>query len=83
MKYFNATKPLRVKLTRDLTKHIKRGNPWIFGDAVEKLKAPEGSYGILMSHKNEVKLERWGVFCYVVVPVRNFARNPHFSAAHT
>lgn len=54
MKYFNAEKPLRVKLTRDLTKHIKRGNPWIFSDAVTKLKAPEGSYAILMSHKNEV-----------------------------
>lgn len=54
MKYFNAEKPLRLKLTRDLTKHLKRGNPWIFSDAVEKLKAPEGSYTILVSHKNEI-----------------------------
>ena len=54
MKFFNAEKPLRVKLTRDLTKHIKRGNPWIFSDAVEKLKTTEGSYAILVSHKNEV-----------------------------
>ena len=54
MKYFNAEKPLRLKLTRDLTKHLKRGNPWIFSDALEKLKAPEGSYTILVSHKNEI-----------------------------
>lgn len=54
MKYFSFEKTHRLKLTRDLTKHIKRGNPWIFSDAVEKLKVPEGSYAILMSHKNEV-----------------------------
>ncbi len=54
MKYFNFERALRIKLTRDLTKHVKRGNPWIFSDAVEKIKAPEGSYAILVSHKNEV-----------------------------
>lgn len=54
MKYFSFEKSHRLKLTRDLTKHIKRGNPWIFSDAVEKIKAPEGSYTILVSHKNEV-----------------------------
>lgn len=54
MKYFSFEKAQRLKLTRDLTKHIKRGNPWVFSDAVEKLKTPEGSYAILMNHKNEV-----------------------------
>ena len=54
MKYFTAEKPLRLKLTRDLAKHIKRGNPWIFSDAIEKLKAPEGAYTMLVSHKNEI-----------------------------
>ncbi len=54
MKYFSFEKAQRLKLTRDLTKHIKRGNPWIFSDAVEKLKTQEGSYVLLMSHKNEV-----------------------------
>ncbi|HXH73587.1 MAG TPA: class I SAM-dependent rRNA methyltransferase [Bacteriovoracaceae bacterium] len=54
MKYFNMDKAHKLKLTRDLTKHIKRGNPWIFADTVEKLKVPDGSYAILMSHKNEV-----------------------------
>jgi 23S rRNA (cytosine1962-C5)-methyltransferase len=54
MKYFNFEKTYRVKLIRDLTKHIKRGNPWVFSDAVEKIKAPEGAYALLMSHKNEV-----------------------------
>jgi 23S rRNA (cytosine1962-C5)-methyltransferase len=54
MKYVNAEKPVRLKLTRDLNKHLKRGNPWIFSDAVEKIKAPEGAYTILVSHKNEI-----------------------------
>jgi 23S rRNA (cytosine1962-C5)-methyltransferase len=54
MKFFNAEKPVRMKLTRDLTRHLKRGNPWIFSDAVEKIKAPEGAYTILLSHKNEI-----------------------------
>lgn len=54
MNYFKAEKPVRLKLTRDVSKHIKRGNPWVFSDAVEKIKAPEGAYTILVSHKNEV-----------------------------
>jgi 23S rRNA (cytosine1962-C5)-methyltransferase len=54
MKYFSAEKPQRLKLIRDLSKHLKRGNPWIFSDAVEKIKAPEGAYTILQSHKGEV-----------------------------
>ena len=53
MKYFNVEKPIRLKLTRDVSKHIKRGNPWVFSDAVEKIKAPEGSYVILTTFKGE------------------------------
>src|SRR5665647_875443 len=54
MKYFNAEKAHKLKLTRDISKHIKQGNPWVFSDAVEKLKVPEGSYAMLVNHKNEV-----------------------------
>lgn len=54
MKYFTLEKAHRLKLTRDISKHIKRGNPWVFSDAVEKIKAPEGAYTLLMSHKGEV-----------------------------
>lgn len=54
MKFFNSEKSIRVKMTRDLTKHLKRGNPWVFSDAVEKVKVPEGSYAVLTSHKGEV-----------------------------
>lgn len=54
MGLFNQNKPLRVKLTRDLSKHIKRGNPWVFSDAVEKIKAKDGEYAILVNNKNEV-----------------------------
>lgn len=54
MKYFSFEKAQRLKLTRDVSKHIKRGNPWVFADAIDKIKAPEGSYAILASHKGEV-----------------------------
>lgn len=54
MALFNQNKPLRIKLIRDLSKHIKRGNPWVFSDAVEKVKARDGEYAILVNHKNEV-----------------------------
>jgi 23S rRNA (cytosine1962-C5)-methyltransferase len=54
VKYFTFDKSIKLKLTRDLTKHIKRGNPWIFSDAIEKLKVPEGSYAILLNHKAEI-----------------------------
>ena len=54
MKYFQVDKIFRLKLTRDISKHLKRGNPWVFSDAVDKIKAPEGSYATLSSHKGEV-----------------------------
>jgi 23S rRNA (cytosine1962-C5)-methyltransferase len=54
MKYFKAEKPLKIKLLRDLSKHIKRGNPWIFSDAVEKTKSTDGSYAHLINNKNEI-----------------------------
>jgi 23S rRNA (cytosine1962-C5)-methyltransferase len=54
MKYFNRSKPIKLKLTRDLSKHLKQGNPWIFSDALEKITAPEGSYACLANHKNEI-----------------------------
>lgn len=54
MSYFHVDKVHRLKLTRDVSKHLKRGNPWVFSDAVEKLKVPEGSYAVLISHKGEV-----------------------------
>lgn len=54
MKYFETGKTIRLKLIRDVSKHIKRGNPWVFSDAVEKVKAPEGSYAILSGHKGDV-----------------------------
>ncbi|MFL5784807.1 MAG: class I SAM-dependent rRNA methyltransferase [Bacteriovoracaceae bacterium] len=54
MKYFETGKTVRLKLIRDVSRHIKRGNPWVFSDAVEKLKAQDGSYAILASHKGEV-----------------------------
>jgi 23S rRNA (cytosine1962-C5)-methyltransferase len=60
MKYFEAGKTIRLKLIRDVSKHIKRGNPWVFSDAIEKVKAPEGSYAILSGHKGDILA--WGYY---------------------
>lgn len=54
MKFFYQDRPVRLKLIRDVSKHMKRGNPWVFSDAVEKSKSPDGAYAILSSHKGEV-----------------------------
>lgn len=47
MKYFSSEKPQRLKLKRDLSKHIKRGNPWVFADALEKSSGKDGVPAIL------------------------------------
>lgn len=47
MKYFLDRKPIRLKLLRDLSKHIKRGNPWVFSDAIENFKTDDGVPAIL------------------------------------
>ncbi len=54
MNYFKRETPVRLKLIRDVTKHIKRGNPWIFSDAIEKAKGPNGHLAILTNHKKEI-----------------------------
>ncbi|MFP5459647.1 MAG: class I SAM-dependent rRNA methyltransferase [Bacteriovoracia bacterium] len=49
----NST-PFKLKLSRDLTKHIKRGNPWVFSDVLqERPKKPAGTLAHLYSPKDE------------------------------
>lgn len=46
--------PLKLTLSRDITKHIKRGNPWVFSDVLqERPKAKSGTLAHLYSGKNE------------------------------
>ncbi len=60
--FFNSTKPIKIRLTRDITKHIKRGNPWVFADVLEKkINSTPGSYAILLSQKAEVLAH--GFYC--------------------
>ena len=61
-KYFNSLQHITLTLTRDLSKHIKRGNPWIFKDAISyKEQADSGALATLISHKKEVLAH--GYFC--------------------
>lgn len=49
------TDPVRLDLSRDLVKHLKRGNPWVFKDALrETPKMPAGSLAHLYSPKGEL-----------------------------
>jgi 23S rRNA (cytosine1962-C5)-methyltransferase len=47
VKYFSSEKPQRLSLKRDISKHIKRGNPWVFGDALENSSGKDGVPAIL------------------------------------
>jgi 23S rRNA (cytosine1962-C5)-methyltransferase len=61
-KYFNSQQHITLTLTRDLSKHIKRGNPWIFKDALAfKEQVDSGAVATLISHKKEVLAH--GYFC--------------------
>jgi 23S rRNA (cytosine1962-C5)-methyltransferase len=51
--HHNST-PIRLTLNRDLSKHLKRGNPWVFADVIAtKPDAPAGSVAHLYTHRNE------------------------------
>jgi 23S rRNA (cytosine1962-C5)-methyltransferase len=49
-----ANKPLVLEMSRDISKHIKRGHPWVFSDVIRlKPKAPEGVLAILKDRNDE------------------------------
>lgn len=59
---FHATTPIKLKLSRDLTRHLKRGNPWVFADTlIEKPKAKSGTLAHLYSPKDEFL--GTGIYC--------------------
>ncbi len=44
--------PLTLQLNRNLTRSVKRGHPWVYGDALRRRpKATPGSRAILLDHK--------------------------------
>lgn len=55
MKYFNTENKITLTLNRDLSKHIKRGNPWVFSDALKPCeKGVSGAIATLKNGKSEV-----------------------------
>lgn len=58
MKYINLTsnKLLKIKLTRNLEKHIKRGHPWVFSDATSPIDPSEsaGQLALLIDSSKEI-----------------------------
>jgi 23S rRNA (cytosine1962-C5)-methyltransferase len=53
--YFHQQSKVKLILSRDISKHIKRGNPWVFADVLSaKPKASSGSYATLSDHKGNI-----------------------------
>ncbi len=47
------SKPIYLRLRKDLTRSIKRGHAWLYSDAVELVRADSGSVAILIDRKEE------------------------------
>lgn len=45
--------PVVVHLRKDLTRDIKRGHVWIYGDAIDRPHAPSGSVAILVDRQGQ------------------------------
>lgn len=46
--------PFKLVLKRELSRHIKRGNPWVFSDAIAQIpKKPAGNWAHLYSPKGD------------------------------
>ncbi len=58
MKYINSqsSRPLKIKLTRNLNKQIKKGHPWIFSDAIMPIDMaePPGQLALLIDTSKEI-----------------------------
>lgn len=51
---FKDSTPIKLTLGRDISKHLKRGDPWVFADVLrERPKAKSGTLAQLFSPKNE------------------------------
>ena len=48
-----STQPVIVHLRKDLTRDIKRGHVWLYGDAVDRPRAPSGSYALLIDRHGQ------------------------------
>ncbi len=47
-----SSSPVVLRLNRDLVRMIKRGHPWVYGDALRELpKAPAGSPAVLLDNR--------------------------------
>jgi 23S rRNA (cytosine1962-C5)-methyltransferase len=53
MQMIRAGKPLQVRLSKDLTRSIKRGHAWLYSDAIETVRSDSGVPAILSDRKGE------------------------------
>ena len=49
----NATQPVIVHLRKDLTRDIKRGHLWIYGDAIDRPMAASGSVALIIDRRGQ------------------------------
>lgn len=49
----DATQPLVLHLRKDLTRDIKRGHVWVYGDAIDRPSAHSGSVAVLIDRRGQ------------------------------
>ncbi len=53
MKMLGARSPVVLHLRKDLTRDIKRGHVWVYGDAIDRPNAAAGSIAILVDRRGQ------------------------------
>lgn len=49
----SSTQPLVIHLRKDLTRDIKRGHVWVYGDAIDRPQAASGSVAVLLDRRGQ------------------------------
>ena len=48
-----VTQPVIVHLRKDLTRDIKRGHSWVYGDAIDRPNAPSGCVAVMLDRRGQ------------------------------
>lgn len=57
----NASKPRKIRLSKDLLRDVKRGHAWLYSSAVEPLKAASGTVVSVWDRSGE-RFVGWGIY---------------------
>ena len=73
----SASSPVVLRLNRDLVRMIKRGHPWVYGDALRELPpAPAGSPAVLLDNRKGQPVAQGFYDCRCPVALRICETDP-------